>query len=74
MKFSTFDNDNDRVDGSCALSYHGGWWYNECHCANPNGLYLRGATDQLAKGMTYAPFRSQYYSLKSVTLMVRRIV
>ncbi|XP_078330623.1 ficolin-2-like [Crassostrea virginica] len=74
MKFSTFDNDNDRVDGSCASSHYGGWWYNQCHCANPNGLYLRGANDQPAKGMTYAPFRSQSYSLKSVTLMVRRFV
>ena len=28
--FSTRDRDHDSVDENCALSYHGGWWYNMC--------------------------------------------
>lgn len=39
MKFSTIDQDNDKVAGSCAQQYHGGWWYNGCHSCNPNGRY-----------------------------------
>lgn len=32
MKFSTFDQDNDRDSNRhCAEIYTGGWWYNECH-------------------------------------------
>ena len=38
MEFSTKDRDNDKsIGGNCALGYHGGWWYNECHHCNLNG-------------------------------------
>ena len=35
IRFSTYDNDNDRVDHNCALEVrnvkgNGGWWYNAC--------------------------------------------
>ena len=35
MKFSTFDNDNDRSSNNCATS-HGGWWHNNCYHITPN--------------------------------------
>jgi len=40
VRFSTVDQDNDNNPTEfCAKSYHGGWWYNQCHSANLNGLY-----------------------------------
>ena len=38
MKFSTPDNDNDKLNGSrnCAVHYKSGWWYNDCYHININ--------------------------------------
>ena len=36
MKFSTFDNDNDRYGGNCAVDWYGGWWYKDCYHININ--------------------------------------
>ncbi|CAH3139457.1 unnamed protein product, partial [Pocillopora meandrina] len=39
MRLTTRDRDDDvQQDGDCAVAYRGGWWYNACHNANPNGL------------------------------------
>ncbi|KAH3779259.1 hypothetical protein DPMN_157059 [Dreissena polymorpha] len=38
--FSTYDHDVDNYPDSCAVEFHGGWWYNYCiNAINPNGLY-----------------------------------
>ncbi|XP_056002855.1 ficolin-1-like [Ostrea edulis] len=74
MSFTTKDQDNDPSPGNCAINFQSGWWHNRCHCANPNGLYLAGETDIFADGITYGPWLSQYYSLKNIQLMVRRVV
>lgn len=31
MKFSTYDKDNDRYSGNCAIERMGAWWYNWCN-------------------------------------------
>ncbi|XP_048742729.2 ficolin-1-like [Ostrea edulis] len=72
MKFSTWDRDNDNYNGSCAALYKGGWWYNNCHACNPNGLYLPGENRQYAQGITCDAWRGHYYSLKEIEIMVRR--
>ena len=74
MKFSTKDQDNDRVAYNCATTFNSGWWHNDCHCSNPNGLYLAGADAAFGKGMTYRDWHTNYYSLKTTTLMVRKTI
>ncbi|XP_056002854.1 ficolin-2-like [Ostrea edulis] len=74
MKFTTKDQDNDLNSGNCAVQYQTGWWLKSCHCSNPNGLYLAGETSIYAKGITYSPWLTHYYSLKTIQLMVRRVV
>ncbi|XP_062600622.1 ficolin-2-like [Saccostrea cucullata] len=74
IKFSTKDQDNDPYGDNCATLYKSGWWHNKCHCSNPNGLYLAGDTGLFAEGITYNPWLTHYYSLKTIKLMVRRIV
>lgn len=56
----------------CANQYKSGWWQSDCHCANPNGLYLWRTNTATAQWITYESWRSQDYSLKYVHLMVRR--
>ena len=39
--FSTRDRDNDRYRSrSCATTYGGAWWYNNCYSSNLNGKYV----------------------------------
>lgn len=49
MQFSTFDKDNDRYDGNCALQDGSGWWMNRCHAAHLNGKYHQGGFTTLTR-------------------------
>lgn len=44
MQFSTYDKDNDKYAGNCALQDGSGWWMNRCHAAHLNGKYYQGET------------------------------
>ncbi|KAM4025633.1 microfibril-associated glycoprotein 4 [Anomaloglossus baeobatrachus] len=70
MKFSTHDNDRDTSTGNCAANFRGASWYNACHMANLNGLYLKGKNDQNGKGMTWKSWKGQLYSLKSCAMKI----
>ncbi|KAJ8032282.1 Tenascin-X [Holothuria leucospilota] len=40
MEFSTKDNDNDNnALDSCAITYRGAWWFNNCYYSDLNGEY-----------------------------------
>lgn len=51
MMFSTKDQDNDVWPDNCAEVFQSGWRDNECHCANPNGVYLAGINSTYAVGI-----------------------
>ena len=73
-KFSTKDNDNDNdsIGRNCAIIYQGAWWYNSCHHANLNGLYLNGYFTQYAVGMVWKTWNEYYYSFMKTKMMIRR--
>ncbi|XP_053113168.1 fibrinogen beta chain [Hemicordylus capensis] len=91
MFFSTFDRDNDAWTTSsrdrgqdptkqCAREDGGGWWYNRCHSANPNGRYYWGGqyTPERAKhgtddGVVWLDFKGSWSSLKEVSLKIRPV-
>ncbi|XP_038044336.1 ficolin-2-like [Patiria miniata] len=72
-QFSTYDRDNDRWAGNCAVEYTGAWWYSTCHNSNLNGQYLRGivGAGQNAKGVVWFTFHGYGYSLKTSIMMIR---
>uniref|UniRef100_A0A3B3R845 Microfibril associated protein 4 n=1 Tax=Paramormyrops kingsleyae TaxID=1676925 RepID=A0A3B3R845_9TELE len=71
QKFSTFDQDQDAFSGNCALDYLGGFWYNQCHTANPNGIYMWGAVD--TRGITWHHWKSSHYSMKTIAMKMRPV-
>ncbi|XP_051022986.1 ficolin-2-like [Acomys russatus] len=72
--FSTKDQDNDLdSSSSCALRYHGAWWYKACHTSNLNGLYLGGPHESFADGVNWKSWRGYNYSYKVSEMKVRLI-
>lgn len=76
MQFSTFDKDNDKYDGNCALQDGSGWWMNRCHAAHLNGKYYQGgrytAKDAgefgFDNGIIWVTWHDRWYSLKETTM------
>ncbi|XP_011426573.3 ficolin-2 [Magallana gigas] len=71
MLFSTKDVDNDQASGQCAVSFKGGFWYSNCHTANPNGQYLKGEHESMADGVNWKTWRGYKYSLQTITMMIK---
>jgi len=71
--FSTYDADNDVLEGNCADLFRGAWWYNSCHHSNLNGEYrLYGETVPFARGVIWYHYKDHYYSMKFAEMKVRR--
>ena len=70
-QFSTKDRDHDSNSGSCAISFHGAWWYGSCHSSNLNGKYLNGVHKSYANGVHWYHFKGHYNSLKNTEIKVR---
>ncbi|MCJ8748258.1 hypothetical protein PDJAM_G00162880, partial [Pangasius djambal] len=75
QKFSTFDKDQDSyAGGNCAKSYLGGFWYQACHHANPNGIYLWGKDGTLfAIGNVWYHWKGYDYGLKYISMKIRPV-
>lgn len=70
--FTTKDRDNGPHVINCAIYSHGAWWYKNCSSSNLNGLYLGGGKID-DKGISWFYFKSNYYSMKSSSMMIRRL-
>lgn len=62
----------------CSREDGGGWWYNRCHSANPNGRYYMGGayTKLMAKhgtddGVVWMNWKGSWYSLKAISMKIR---
>ncbi|XP_002745405.1 fibrinogen beta chain [Callithrix jacchus] len=83
MFFSTYDRDNDgwvTTDSrkQCSKEDGGGWWYNRCHAANPNGRYYWGGTytRDMTKhgtddGVVWMNWKGSWYSMKKMSMKIR---
>ncbi|XP_063427014.1 fibrinogen-like protein A [Mytilus trossulus] len=74
MKFSTYDQDNDKYSYNCAdhALFKGGWWYNDCWKSNAtilNGHYTH--RNNTSQGIIYKSFKNT--SLKKSTMKIRKV-
>ncbi|XP_063396370.1 ryncolin-2-like [Mytilus trossulus] len=76
VQFSTRDQDNDVQRKDCAGSNKGAWWYENCSHSSLNGQYIKGTDGVAGKnmGINWEKFRSDYYSMKTASMKLRRKV
>ncbi|TKS89298.1 Microfibril-associated glycoprotein 4 36 kDa microfibril-associated glycoprotein [Collichthys lucidus] len=75
MKFTTFDKDQDtHSTDNCARAFLGGFWYRNCHHANPNGVYVWGAEKKHSGvGVNWYSYKGFHYSMKSISMKIRPV-
>ena len=74
MKFSTYDQDNDRASWNCAHSWRGGWWHNDCFraCLN-NGYYNSTEIDENLPGrMSWSQWDQVFGDITFSEMKLRR--
>ncbi|XP_039991800.1 microfibril-associated glycoprotein 4-like [Xiphias gladius] len=72
--FTTFDKDQDSSNDNCARKYLGAFWYNNCHTANPNGVYRWGAYSVVNYvGVEWQAWKGGDYSLKAFSMKIRPV-
>ena len=70
--FSTKDRDHDTSGGSCAIRFHGAWWYTACHSSNLNGYYYqKGKNVSYARGIIWYHWKGHHESFKTATMKIR---
>ncbi|PVD18277.1 hypothetical protein C0Q70_20826 [Pomacea canaliculata] len=67
-EFATQDHGSN---AHCAVTYHGGWWFNDCLRSNLNGIYRPNATTPHADGIIWADFKMFETSLKRTEMKIR---
>ena len=72
QKFTTRDQDNDKLQGeNCAIKYHGAWWYNDCYASNLNGRYYNKGITEIADGIMWRTFTGFMYSAKNASMAIQ---
>ncbi|XP_062265533.1 tenascin-X isoform X1 [Platichthys flesus] len=66
--FSTKDRDPSPFITRCAMSYRGGWWYQNCHQANLNGLY---GIDVKHQGIIWTSWKGKDTSIAFTEMKMR---
>ncbi|XP_059161582.1 ficolin-1-like [Physella acuta] len=70
LKFSTYDVDNDLVSYSCATTYHGAWWFDNCHRTSLNGRW--GSTEH-GVGLNWYDVTGYTASVDSCEMKIRAL-
>lgn len=70
-RFSTYDADHDTVEGNCAVTVHGAWWYQGCYHSNLNGPYATSPTTAHTYGIDWASGLGVGHPYRRVRLMLR---
>ena len=73
MPFTTYDRDNDRLLGNCAIRNRGAWWFKGCGAVYLNGVYRpdgsRRPTDH--DGLSWSRWLGAYRSLQRIEMKMR---